>query len=523
MVSPTSTRLSKKVAFLVGAAGGLAMTVSLLTLRFALETQVITEVLADWFTSLLPGRVFDYLLETFQFNAKWILFSGLLVGQVVVGGLLGIAYVRWAPIAESDGRRLAHAAIITIVLWVVLAGAVTPIADAGAFGGSLPDGAFRYSASLLVSVAVFGLVITQLPQIGHGGSGVAYSAGRREFLRRTAVVAVVLVLGGFAVRTIASGLSRITPSPMGKSGEGISPEITPNEDFYVVAKSFLVPDVDSSSWRLKVEGDFANPFELDYEELLAMPAVEQFVTLTCISNPVGGYLMGNALWKGVRLKQVLERAGLPEGTERIAFFAADGYADSFPLEVAMRENVLIAYEMNGVPLPPEHGFPARIIVPGLYGMENVKWLESIQPVPESFRGYWQKRGWGDTAVIKTTSRFDFPDRRDDVFTTGALVGGVAFAGTRGVDRVEVSFDDGQSWEDAELSDPLSPYAWRIWTREWQDPKRGKHEILVRATDGNGDVQVAKATDNFPNGPTGYHTVTIEVVDPPEEAPADVSA
>ena len=150
---------------------------------------------------------------------------------------------------------------------------------------------------------------------------------------------------------------------------------------------------------------------LTYADLLAMPAIEEYVTLTCISNMVGGDLISTALWKGVPLRLVLDRAGIGEGTERVSFRAADGYIDSFPYDVAVRDEVIVAYEMNGVPLPFAHGFPARIIVPGLYGMENVKWLIKIAPEDADFRGYWQRRGWADTAIIKTISRIDTPGRR----------------------------------------------------------------------------------------------------------------
>jgi hypothetical protein len=181
------------------------------------------------------------------------------------------------------------------------------------------------------------------------------------------------------------------------------------------------------------------------------------------------------------------------------------------MDYAMRDNVIVAYTMNGVPLPDGHGFPARIIVPGLFGMENVKWLTRIEPVPADFRGYWQVRGWDGTAVINTMSRVDVPPRsRGLLLDEESLLGGVAFAGDRGVQRVEVSTDEGATWRDAEMSDPLSPYSWVLWTTTWTPMSTGRFEVSVRATDGRGDTQTSVVRGNVPSGATGYHKVPVLV-------------
>jgi len=199
---------------------------------------------------------------------------------------------------------------------------------------------------------------------------------------------------------------------------------------------------------------------------------------------------------------------MPESTERIVFHAADGYVDSFPMDYALRENVIVAYQMNGVPLPNSHGFPARIIVPGLYGMENVKWLTRIEPVPADFRGYWQRRGWADTAVINTMSRIDVPAVGARVPPVEMEVGGVAFAGDRGIDFVEFSADGGETWQRAETSAPLSPYTWVLWRATWLPPETGRVFVTVRATDGAGETQTAVIRGNLPDGATGHHRISV---------------
>jgi DMSO/TMAO reductase YedYZ molybdopterin-dependent catalytic subunit len=336
----------------------------------------------------------------------------------------------------------------------------------------------------------------------------SYSEGRRELLERAAFIGLALVAGGFSLRAIIRGVSSLSPARVFRRPGQMPPEVTPNDEFYEISRNIVNPVVDVSGWTLKISGRPDSPYSLTYEELEEMPWVEEYVTLTCISNLVGGDLISNALWRGVRLKLLLEQAGVPESTERIAFHAADGYVDSFPMGYALRENVIVAYRMNGEPLPVGHGFPARIIVPGLYGMENVKWLTRIEPVPADFRGFWQHRGWADTAVINTMSRIDVPAANAGVAPVEMEIGGIAFAGDRGIDFVDFSTDGGETWQRAESSDPLSPYAWVLWRATWVPPETGRVWITVRATDGDGTTQTADIRGNLPDGATGHHRISV---------------
>ncbi len=502
-------RVSRAAGLAIGLVSGLIMTLLLVALRFALDAPVLPEVLADGLTRATPPVVFDFVLTHLQVSAKPMMFGGLLVGQVLAGGGLGVLYARYSTRLPFSERQPWHRGLfISAFAWLVMLAVVTPIAGGGFFGSSLPDGPWRYLFTSFLALAAYGLSVSQLHAMALARKEGRQDMGRRRLLQMTAFVAVVAAAGGLAVRSIARGASQVSPSRVfGNAGE-MPPEVTPNNEFYEVSKNIINPRVDSTTWKLEIGGNTGNVYSVSYDDLKSLPWKEQYATLTCISNNIGGDLINNALWRGVPLKLLLERAQLPPDAVRLAFFAADGYVDSFSVERAMRENVLLAYLMNGEPLPDGHGFPARLIVPGLYGMENVKWLTRIEPVPDDFRGYWQQRGWADTAVINTMSRVDVPSRGALVAPQEILVGGVAFAGDRGVAKVEVSTDGGDSWHPAEVRKALSPYTWVLWTRAWEPPSAGPYTITVRATDGAGQTQTMVVRASLPDGATGYHSIMV---------------
>ncbi|MCI0821690.1 MAG: molybdopterin-dependent oxidoreductase [Chloroflexi bacterium] len=511
MATITDPRVSRKAAFGIGTSAAAAMSLLLLALRFAFDAQIVTEVMADWLTRLLPPQAFDFFLERLQFGAKPLLFVMILVGQVGAGGGIGLLYRRFAPAAGSEGVPLRISLAMAIALWLILGLLLTPLMGGGPFGVSLPGPRWGYAASLILATATYAVLLVQAYHLVAATGGAAPNRGRRELLRFGVLAGVVIIGGGLVLRTILNNLGNLSLPRAFRTAGVLPPEVTPNEDFYVIAKSPFTPSINVEKWRLEVGGSVGNPYSLTYAELRDLPSIEEYVTLTCISNPIGGDLISNALWKGVPLRLLLDRAQLPGGVERLAFHAADGYVDSFPIEVAMRENVIVAYEMNGVELPREHGFPARIIVPGLYGMEHVKWLTKIEPVPASFRGYWQRRGWADTAVINSLSRVDVPMPGAQPIKDELLLGGVAFAGDRGIRSVEVSVD-GQTWVPARLRDALSPYTWVIWTSEWAPPAPGAYTIQVRAIDGTGQIQTSEIRGNLPSGATGYDTLIVRLQD-----------
>ena len=285
--------------------------------------------------------------------------------------------------------------------------------------------------------------------------------------------------------------------------------VTPNETFYRVSKNLFDPRVRAERWRLRVDGLVEQPFELTYPDLDQLPGrVEQFTTLSCISNPVGGNLIGNARWTGVPLRTLLQRARLRPGVVDLRFEAADGYTESIPLEKALHPETLLAWRMNGQALPDNHGFPARLIVPGIYGMKHVKWITRIEAVGEDYLGFWEDQGWSDEAVVQTLSRIDVPQEGDTVGPGPVFVAGIAFAGDRGISRVEVSPDGGRNWYAAELEPSPTPITWVRWVWQWRAPSPGRYTLAVRACDGRGRWQDPEERPPLPDGATGLHRITV---------------
>ena len=268
--------------------------------------------------------------------------------------------------------------------------------------------------------------------------------------------------------------------------------------------------VDVGSWSLEVAGLVERPLRLGFEQLQArFPVVEEHSVLTCVSNQVGGPLVGNSLWRGVRLRDVLDEAGVGPEAVDLALSCADGYTTSVPLERGLAPSTLLALGQNGEPLTVEHGSPCRLRIPGLYGMMNAKWLERIEVVSEDYRGYWAERGWSDEGIVRTQSRIDTVAPAPRVGER-SWVAGVAWAGDRGISRVEVSLDDGQTWGRARLREPLSPLAWTQWAYPLIPDRAGSIAVVCRATDGRGRPQDASPRPPHPSGATGYHRLSATV-------------
>jgi DMSO/TMAO reductase YedYZ molybdopterin-dependent catalytic subunit len=291
----------------------------------------------------------------------------------------------------------------------------------------------------------------------------------------------------------------------------LTPYVTPNDDFYRIDTALVVPQVDVSTWRLMVSGLVDRPFDMSYDELVEMSTTEEVVTLSCVSNEVGGTLVGNARWQGVPLQRLLERAGVqPDGTQVVGR-SVDSFTAGFPIEAALDGRVaLIAVGMNGEPLPVRHGFPARLVVAGLYGyVSATKWLSEIRLTRwDEFDGYWIPRGWSKEGPVKTQSRIDVPRARARLTPGTTPIAGVAWAPTRGISKVEVQIDD-DPWQAAQLGDTVSDNTWVQWMLAW-DATPGEHEIRVRATDGTGATQTADVAAPDPDGATGWHRRQVTV-------------
>jgi DMSO/TMAO reductase YedYZ molybdopterin-dependent catalytic subunit len=314
-----------------------------------------------------------------------------------------------------------------------------------------------------------------------------------------------------AVRLPTPGNAAAAPGGADLRVPGLSPFITPNDRFYRVDTALLVPAVDADSWKLTVHGMVQHELTIDYEELLARPLIERDITLTCVSNPVGGPYIGNARWIGAPLKDLLEEAGIDPGADQIVSRSADGFTAGTPTALAMDgRDSMLAIAMNGEPLPLAHGFPVRLIVPGLYGFVSAtKWLVDLElSTFDSFDAYWVRRGWSQQAPIKTESRIDTPKAFADLAAGEVTVAGVAWAQHRGIDRVEVSIDDGE-WNAARLAVQDTVDTWRQWVYRWTATS-GSHTISVRATDATGMTQTPERVEPFPDGATGEHSILVNV-------------
>lgn len=301
----------------------------------------------------------------------------------------------------------------------------------------------------------------------------------------------------------ATARDRLAPAP------GTRPEVTSNEDFYRIDINTVPPKVNGNQWQLEVEGLFDNPRPITMDDLMAYPPITQPITLSCISNRIGGDLIGTSYWTGVRLRDVLRDLGLKPEAKELFIEATDGFYESVVMEDMMDPRTLLVYGMNDETLPVEHGYPLRIYIPNRYGMKQPKWIIRMTAINEDRQGYWVVRGWSKEARPRIVSVIDAVDI-DQPTPDGLIpIGGIAWAGDRGIQKVELQFDDGD-WVPATLrTPPLSPLTWLQWRYDWQ-AEPGRHRIRVRATDGTGALQVEEQTGVRPDGATGYHSVNVSV-------------
>lgn len=290
---------------------------------------------------------------------------------------------------------------------------------------------------------------------------------------------------------------------------------TPNSKFYVVnyadSAVAMTREVNIEQWKLQIKGEVKHPMSLGWRDILNRDSYDQVQTLMCIDTLPGGDSLGNATWRGISLKKLLEEAGADEDTARdVIFRGIDGYDDSIPFTRAMQDDVMLAFLMNGEKLPKEHGFPIRLLVPGLYGIKNVKWIVEIEVYPGDYQGYWQRKGWTDDGTIKIFSRIDSPGHYQSLKGPEQKFRGIAFGGPNSISKMELSFDSGRTWNDCEIEPPMSPYSWVIWNYTWKPPKPGKFQVTVRATDTKGQLQIAELVRPQPNGASGYHTIIADI-------------
>jgi DMSO/TMAO reductase YedYZ molybdopterin-dependent catalytic subunit len=468
-----------------------------------------------------PEWLKSLAIRTFGSNDKAALLTGMGAVLVVAAIVLGIVSIR-RPRAGVIGLVVLGAIGAIAAVTRPANGPVDVIpAIVGTIAGILTFLRLRRAAGLGPPPAARSGEAEPAP-------GAQPSFDRRRFLfagaGAAALAATTGFIGQYLVRRSDASASRAAvripkvadaapPLPAGADLgiPGVGPFMTPNSSFYRVDTALFVPAVDAGGWTLSVHGMVEREIAIDYAQLLARPLMERDVTICCVSNPVGGKYIGNARWIGAPLKDLLDEAGVDPGATQMVSRSTDGFTVGTPTAVALDgRDAMLAVAMNGVPLPLEHGFPVRMIIPGLYGYESAcKWIVDIELTTfEAFSPYWVRRGWAQQVLIKTESRIDTPRNGATVQTGSIPIAGIAWAQHRGIGAVEVAIDD-QPWTRATLAEQDTPDTWRQWVYRW-DATPGTHTISVRATDGTGAVQTPAEVPIFPSGATGDHTISVDV-------------
>ncbi|MFG3338406.1 molybdopterin-dependent oxidoreductase [Glycomyces sp. NPDC048151] len=447
----------------------------------------------------VPEPVKAFAIRTFGVHDKLVLFIGIGLALAAAAALVGVL----------ARRRIAVG--YTALALLGAAGAAAAL--------SRPAGTAAWALPSLVGAAAGALTLGLLYRRPLTAGAPGRAVDRRGVLLALAGAGVMGAagwrLGGTGEVETARGAVRL-PEPVdaGPAGEGLDVEgltsyLTPNAEFYRVDTALVLPRVLPDDYLLRVTGRVDRPLELSYRDLLDRDLVEREMTISCVSNEVGGTLAGNARWLGVPLSELLEEAGVQPGADQVVGRSHDGWTAGTPTSACTDgRDALVAIGMNGEPLPIEHGFPARMVVPGLYGyVSATKWLVEIELASfADFDPYWVRRDWAAEAPIKTFSRIDTPKPLKTIAAGRTAVAGVAWAQHRGIERVEVRVDEGP-WADAELAPVIGPDTWRQWLWEW-DAGPGRHKLEVRATDAEGDTQTAERATPFPDGATGWHSVVV---------------
>jgi DMSO/TMAO reductase YedYZ molybdopterin-dependent catalytic subunit len=431
---------------------------------------------------VLPLSTFESMLKALGVLARPLL---LLAATIVIVALYGAATLL--------GARLFPRVYVAVVTGL----AVVVTASVAIMALSPGDSAIGIVVEVVLLAAAIPLVDRVLDGLASAGS---VNEDRRILLRNLFYGAVGIAVVGIGYANVR----RFTTALAMREGSRAASEVTDVNDFYVVSKNLGGdPVVNVSSWRLNLPTR-----SLTYEQLLAVPSQELELTLTCISNDVGGTLISNGKWKGPRVADVLALTTVPSDAVWMLMESTDGYTESFRLRDLTPDH-LLATHLNGAALTPQHGFPARFLFPGHYGMKQPKWVTRIRFSTSDQPGYWENNGWDERAIIKTMSRIDRPADGTAVAAGSIQFGGIAFAGSRRISAVELSWDGDRAWQAAELQAEFAPNAWRFWQLTTSLPA-GHYRVSVRARDGEGTLQTSKATGTLPNGADGYHSITLDL-------------
>jgi DMSO/TMAO reductase YedYZ molybdopterin-dependent catalytic subunit len=545
-----TARVSRRQAgrsFLAGiAAGALAIGISLL-LRSIFGAAFLPELASQTLFSLTPGEFESQAVESFGPLAKYSAFIAAIVINFILYGLFGLLIDKIHTKSKWKtyiGKAVQSSLVAYAILLIISVTLITTIQlRTGATTISIPLLAIFLVPPQIVFGFIFSSFFRKRQTLKKPPEEIADTqrriTSRKEFLRFLVVSAIALPILYFGLNRLFSGQdqgqeeqqepSELLPQPKSRPigfqdpmlGPLLASELTPTFLFYRIDINPIVPVVDEKTWKLTVKGLVDNPLTVTYGEIKTMPSVEEYATLVCVSNKIGGDLISTALWKGIKLKDLLDRAKVKSGAKYIAFRCSDGYDVGIPLENGLMDGTILAYNMNLAPLTAKHGFPVRAIVPGLYGMMNPKWITEIELVDSVYEGYWQRNGWTNNADVHTTSTIVIPGQAELRHRFRKLdelpkivpgqkvpIAGIAFGGVRGISKVEVSTDGGSTWKSAIIKNPLSQYTWVLWTAGFTPTGKDNYNIIVRATDNAGQVQTAEMNKPFPDGASGYQEVNV---------------
>ena len=496
-------------------AGAVAVTIGMLVAGI-IEVVSPIDAVGSTFIDHVPAWLKELAIRWFGTNDKFALRVGIVIVLFIASLVLGALTVRRRRVG-----LIGIAAFGVVGAWAAISRPAEP--------GSawLPSIVGAIAGAVLLS-ALVNRHPDATPIETPGPSRVPLGWDRRRFLVTSGLATAAAATAGTVAQALersrvakieraipdalpaSSGTSTLT-IPAAATLDAEVPYITPNESFYRIDTALSFPRVDPTSWKLTIGGMVDQTLSLSYDDLLARTQVERIVTLTCVSNEVGGKYIGNAVWQGVLLKDLLDEAGVQAGVEQLFSTSLDGWTCGFPVAVATDgRDAMVALGMNGEALPLAHGFPARLVVPGLYGyVSATKWLDSIELTTwDQATGYWVPRGWAREAPVKTHSRIDLPKRGADLAAGPVKLAGIAWAQHRGIERVEVRVDNGE-WMEATLAADVTDDSWRPWAVEWQ-ATAGRHSVQVRATDKTGATQTEEVRPPAPDGATGYHTRTFDI-------------
>lgn len=518
---PPATRRARLARLAIGAglgilAAALALGVGELASAFVGAATAPPLAVGTAAINLAPHAVKDFAIREFGTHDKLILVTGVLVVLAVLAAVAGMLAL----------RRLWTGVVIVAAFGVIgmAAAATSPVATPTAIVPSLAA-AIVGAVTLIVLVRVRRREPTESTE---SMESTAMSRSRRQLLIAaggiTALAAATAVGGGFlqsTFDTVTGSRNRIrlpkpaSPAPALPAGyqfrvDGLTPFFTPNNNFYRVDTALALPQVPAEQWSLTVHGMVDHPIRLSYQDILGMPLVERDITLSCVSNDVGGPYVSTARWLGVPLSALLNKVGVRSGATQLLSTSTDGMTIGSPTEIVLDgRNALLAIAMNGEPLPIEHGFPARLLVPGLFGYASAtKWVTSLELTTYTAQPYWVQRGYDRTGPAKTGSRIDIPRPFAQVKAGPVTVAGIAYDQHHGISTVQVRIDGG-AWQDTDLTTQVSLDTWRQWRTTWQATP-GMHQIEVRAADGNGNLQPQARTPVFPSGATGWELVVVTV-------------